>query len=418
MSNAKRAADRGKHVALAVMALGMVVLTGTKKAGRSWNQILADRIWGGCDLLLNVSFPGLTAERSQPAGCKDPSYEIYQKYRYMYETYIYLFSGGEAMGNGDAAPGLWTAEAGEAGSDGWNAGSAGAAGSGGWNAGSAEMAGSGGAGTVPGLTLPQAASYELEEVLPMLAKLQDYDYLMKEFYSVHPSTTAPRDMMQAEAFLAADMSLRQDPSVPQILIYHTHSQETYADYGPGNLQATVVEVGNYLAQLLRARGWNVIHDPSTYDIQGGKLDRNQAYTYALEGITEILRQHPTIEVILDIHRDGVGSNVHLMSQVNGKPTANIMFFQGMSRTPEKEIEYLPNPYLQENLAFAFQMQLAAAGSYPDFTRKIYLKGLRYNLHLRPRSSLIEVGAQTNSSQEALNAMEPLSELLDRVLQGK
>ena len=51
------------------------------------------------------------------------------------------------------------------------------------------------------------------------------------------------------------------------------------------------------------------------------------------------------------------------------------------------------------------------------TRKIYLKGLRYNLHLRPRSSLIEVGAQTNTYEEARNAMEPLAELLDMVLQG-
>lgn len=89
----------------------------------------------------------------------------------------------------------------------------------------------------------------------------------------------------------------------------------------------------------------------------------------------------------------------------------------MSRTPDGAIEYLPNPYLEGNLAFAFQMQLGAAGRYPGLTRKIYMKGLRYNLHLRPRSALIEVGAQTNSYEEAKNAMEPLAELLDMVLQG-
>ncbi len=59
----------------------------------------------------------------------------------------------------------------------------------------------------------------------------------------------------------------------------------------------------------------------------------------------------------------------------------------------------------------------AQAYFPGFTRKIYLKGLRYNLHLRPRSALIEVGAQTNTFEEALNAMEPLAELLDMVLQG-
>ena len=94
-----------------------------------------------------------------------------------------------------------------------------------------------------------------------------------------------------------------------------------------------------------------------------------------------------------------------------------MFFNGMSQTPEGPIEYLQNPYREQNLAFSFQMQLDAQAYYPGFTRKIYLKGLRYNLHLRPRSALIEVGAQTNTYEEARNAMEPLSELLDMVLQS-
>ena len=249
------------------------------------------------------------------------------------------------------------------------------------------------------------------------AQLQDYDFLMKHFYSVHASTTAGRDLMKADMLLGTSMKLEQNPGVPQILIYHTHSQETYADYGPDHPEATVVSCGEYLAELLRARGWNVIHDTGTYDIQGGKLDRNRAYNYALDGITGILQEHPEIQVILDLHRDGVKEGTRLVSRVNGKDTARIMFFHGMSRTPEGEIAYLPNLHLKENLAFAFQMQFAAEELYPGYTRKIYLKGLRYNLHLRGRSALIEAGAQTNTLQEALNAMEPLAELLDRVLQG-
>ena len=131
-----------------------------------------------------------------------------------------------------------------------------------------------------------------------------------------------------------------------------------------------------------------------------------------------MQENPQIQVILDIHRDGVSENTRLVTEVNGKPTARIMFFNGLSRTPQGAIEYLPNPYLNENLAFSFQMQLKAAQDYPGYTRKIYLKGLRYNLHLRPRSSLIEVGAQTNTFEEAKNAMEPLAEILEDVLTGK
>ena len=162
----------------------------------------------------------------------------------------------------------------------------------------------------------------------------------------------------------------------------------------------------------------MIHDRSVYDLVDGELNRSRAYDYALNGITAILQQNPSIQVVLDVHRDGVREDLHMVSEVNGKPTAPIMFFNGMSQTPEGPIEYLPNAYKEENLAFSLQMQLDAAAYYPGLTRKIYLKGFRYNLHLRPRSALIEVGAQTNTYEEARNAMEPLAELLDMVLSGE
>ena len=176
-------------------------------------------------------------------------------------------------------------------------------------------------------------------------------------------------------------------------------------------------IGNYLTKLLTEKGYQVLHDTSVYDLQNGTLDRNKAYAYALEGITGILQKNPSIEVVLDLHRDGVNESLHLVNQVNGKPTAPIMFFNGVSQTPKGPIEYLPNPYRQQNLAFSFQMQLNAEAYFPGLTRKIYIKGLRYNQHLRARSALVEVGAQTNTYQEALNAMEPLAEVLDMVLQG-
>ena len=246
---------------------------------------------------------------------------------------------------------------------------------------------------------------------------QDYDFLIKHFYTVHSSTTARREEMDAAVLTGMDLSMKKDPSVPQILIYHTHSQETYADYAAGNKKATVVELGNRLTALLEEKGYQVLHDTTSYDMAAGKLDRNHAYNYALDGIMGILQKYPSIQVVLDLHRDGVKESLHMVRTVNGKATAPIMFFNGMSQRPEGEIEYLKNPYKTENLAFSLQMQLLAEEEYPDLTRKIFLKGLRYNLHVRPRSALIEVGAQTNTLEEALNAMEPLADLLDQVLGG-
>lgn len=248
-------------------------------------------------------------------------------------------------------------------------------------------------------------------------QLADYDFLMKHFYSVHTATTAGRNLMKADDFLAEDFTLKGDNGKPQILIYHTHSQEAFSDFGPDNKEATVVGIGTYLTKLLGGKGYNVLHDTSVYDLRDGNLDRNKAYTYSLDGVTAILQKNPSLEVLLDIHRDGVNEKLHMVNQVNGKPTAPVMFFNGVSQTPEGPIEYLPNPYRRDNLAFSFQLQLDAAAYFPGLTRKIYIKGLRYNLHLRPRSMLIEVGAQTNTYQEALNAMEPLAEVLNMVLQG-
>ena len=129
-------------------------------------------------------------------------------------------------------------------------------------------------------------------------------------------------------------------------------------------------------------------------------------------------ENPSIEVVIDLHRDGVADDTHLVTEINGKKTAQIMFFNGLSKTVKNgTLESLPNPYIQENLAFAFQLSYYSREYYPDFTRCIYLKGYRYNLHVRPRSILLEVGAQTNTVEEAMNAMEPFSVLLDKVLQS-
>ena len=144
--------------------------------------------------------------------------------------------------------------------------------------------------------------------------------------------------------------------------------------------------------------------------------RDNAYSVALPDIERVLQENPSIEVVIDLHRDGVAENRHLVTEVNGKQTAKLMFFNGLSNTTSQgELTYLPNPYIPDNLALSFQLQLTAEEYYPGLMRKIYLKGYRYNLHLKPKSVLVEVGAQTNTLEEAKNAMEPLANILAFVL---
>ncbi len=244
-------------------------------------------------------------------------------------------------------------------------------------------------------------------------KLNDFDYLLQNFYQIDRTTTIDGSELNAQAMLSKDMKLKTGKENVQILIYHTHSQEGYKDSAPGDPNSSVMALGERLAELLREEyGFNVMHHMGEYDVK----DRDNAYSYSGPALEQLLAENPSIEVIIDLHRDGVPETAHLVSEVNGKQTAQIMFFNGLSRTTANgNIAYLANPNLADNLAFSFQMKLAAEEYYPGFARATYLKGYRYNLHYRPKSLLVEVGAQTNSLEEAMNAMEPLADILHKVL---
>lgn len=63
---------------------------------------------------------------------------------------------------------------------------------------------------------------------------------------------------------------------------------------------------------------------------------------------QVLEENPTIQVVIDLHRDGVPEGKHLVTEINGKPTAQIMYFNGLSRTVKNgNLDTLPNPYIEE-----------------------------------------------------------------------
>lgn len=251
-------------------------------------------------------------------------------------------------------------------------------------------------------------------------QLNDFSFVSGSFYTVTSITSLTNSILRPEEFLNKDLSIQKDASKPQILIFHTHSQETFADSVEGDVSTSIVGVGDYLTQLLTEKyGYQVIHDTSVYDYVDGRLDRSKAYTYAEEGIAGILEQNPSIEVVIDLHRDGVAETTHLLTEIDGKKMAKIMFFNGLSYSRVNgDIGYLYNPFRDDNLAMSLQMQLLGEAYYPGFLRNIYVNAYRYCLHERGRSMLIEAGAQTNTVQEVKNAMEPLADLLDKLLRGE
>ena len=252
-----------------------------------------------------------------------------------------------------------------------------------------------------------------------MERLNDFEYLVSNFYTVDSVTYINPSELNASELLGKDLRIDLSTGGSKILIYHTHSQETFAD-SDNDPSTSIVGIGRYLTEILNNKyKIPTMHHEGVYDLINGKLDRSEAYEFAKPEVEQILAENPSIEVVIDLHRDGVADTTHLVTERNGKPTAQIMFFNGLSRTRVNgDLAGMANPYLQDNLAFSLQMKIAAETKYPGFARRNYLRGYKYNMDLMPRMLLIEAGAQTNTVEEMRNAMEVLADLLNSVLTGR
>lgn len=249
-----------------------------------------------------------------------------------------------------------------------------------------------------------------------IEKLRDFNYLISKFYTVDSTTSIGANQLNVDDLLGRNMKINQTSNGPKVLIFHTHSQEAFADSKAGDASTSIVGMGKHLSEQLNALGIETLHHAGVYDLINGKLDRSKAYQQAEVGVKEILNQYPSIEVVIDLHRDGVPESTRLVTEIEGKQVAKIMYFNGLCRTKSNgDLTSMPNPYIQDNLALSLQMQLESEKQFSGFTRRIYLKGYRYNMHLMPKTLLIEAGAQTNTVEEVKNAMDLLAKILSKVL---
>ena len=257
---------------------------------------------------------------------------------------------------------------------------------------------------------PPPINYSMEQ-------LCDFDTLISNCYVIDSSTSVAKEELDANKLLCMDMGIDMSGDAPKILIYHTHGSEAFSNSRPGTIEDTVIGVGDELERILEEEyGISVYHDRNVYDYVDGVLDRSNAYNLAVASVDKILQENPSIEVVLDIHRDGVRDDLRLVRSVDGRDTAQIMFLNGVSRLKScGDIEYLYNPHKEENLSFSLKMFLNGRSLYGDLIRKIYIRGYCFNLDRMARASLIEVGAQTNTVEEAKNAMTPLARIIYQVL---
>lgn len=276
-------------------------------------------------------------------------------------------------------------------------------------------------GNVPDYVPPEkeAVSISVKEILEeRFGSLEEVSFqsFLSNYYIEDVSTKATEELLRPEKLAAYNLGMEKTKE-PQILIFHTHGSEGYADSRAGVTEDTVIGVGELLASELRETyGYNVIHETSVFDRKAdGTDDRNNAYNNALPVVTRILEEHPSIEVVIDLHRD---SGEARTSVINGISTAKVMLFNGLCRTKDGPITYYSNPNLPGNLAFSLHLQITGNELYPGLMHRNYLKSYRYNMHLKEKYILVELGTHKNTVAEAKAAMIPFAETIATVLSGE
>ena len=193
---------------------------------------------------------------------------------------------------------------------------------------------------------------------------------------------------------------------PQILIYHTHGSEAYTQteenryiesdsYRTIDCERNVVRVGEEMAQVFRTQGFEVIHDTTLYDYPAysGAYERSRA------GVEGWLAQYPSIQFILDVHRDALisqdGAAYKLVAQEGEQKVAQVMFVVGSSDGSTD------HPNWRKNLGLAIHLQSALTQRYEQLARPITLRSSRFNQHLSTGSLLVEVGGHGNTLEEAV-----------------
>lgn len=251
-----------------------------------------------------------------------------------------------------------------------------------------------------------------------------YINTLRNLYTIEPQTTFLEEMFDAQRFMDTDLSVNPVNLLagePIVLIFHTHSTEFFVNSNLADKFTGIVGVGRYLAGILNNMGIPTLHYTRRFDFIDGQSRIMGAYERQEPYIRAILERYPSIEIIIDLHRDGLpeGAPV-LINYIEGLgEAAQIMLFNGLTLrningipTP---IEHLPNPYIPYNLAFSFQMQMVANELFPGLMRRIFLHAFRYSLHFLPKSLLVEVGAQNNTFEQAKLAMHPFAVMLYNVI---
>ncbi len=231
------------------------------------------------------------------------------------------------------------------------------------------------------------------------------DYINLENGQIRNVTSVSNDILENEIGKPLDFTIEKN-GLPQILIMHTHETESYEPYSRNYYDASftsrttddsknMAAVGEAIAAELEAAGIGVIHDVTKHDYPS----YNDSYTRSRKTVQDILRENPSIKIVLDIHRDAIertdGTRIAPVTEIDGKRAAQVMIICGC----DDGTMNMPNH--MKNFRFAAALQNKLEGDYPTFTRPVLFDYRKYNQDLTTGSLLIEVGGHANSIDEAI-----------------
>lgn len=209
-------------------------------------------------------------------------------------------------------------------------------------------------------------------------------------------------------------------SEPQVLIVHTHATEAYQptaenpytasdSYRTLDNEHNITRVGEEVKTVLEGLGITVIHDTTAHDYPS----YNGSYTRSAQTIEQYLEQYPSIQVVLDIHRDAVagedGSIYKAATTIDGEQVAQVLLIVGTDEGGQQHDNWM------QNLSFATAVQTNMNLLYPTLARPITLRTSRFNQQYRVGSLLVEIGTHGNTLEECLSAARHFARSLGLVL---
>ncbi|MEG0307459.1 MAG: stage II sporulation protein P [Clostridium sp.] len=236
-------------------------------------------------------------------------------------------------------------------------------------------------------------------------KVKDHANIVKNI-AINPFELKDTDINKVEKIVEI-IGNPTDNSKKKILIYHTHTNEAYAE-GNNGLSTTVAAVGDVLTEELQALGFTVVHDKTVHD----KADYNRAYEKSRETLSNHLNAYGDFDLIIDMHRDSGPAKENVTATLENQSVAKLMFV-----TAEEDPRY--EAHIKNLNSIIDISNEVYPGLFRGKSIYTYQRGiLFYSQDLSDNAVLLEVGANVNELEEAKNSMKYMSKVFAKYLNTK